>query len=246
MSIKRFNGQIDYFGITSGSAFACTNSAITIATADVVTSAADGSASGVHTDVTGASIKCDYTVKCAAGTGDGVTLPAILAPLTIAAGLLPAAISTGWTFFVTAIPITTAAGALPSFSMEAVGVKGTCAAGAYEALTGVVLSPFAVAQSLFDSVTPTGGTLVAASYTIGGSQQTKPDETNATGVLDVAQVLITGSFSIQQDADDVAPTVALGEGWTVQQPLAVTGTVGAVTTWTMTATCPVARAEEHS
>ena len=239
MSIKRYNGQIDYFGFSAGTAFECTSSQATIATSDVAPLNADGTYTDFKADITGATIQCEHTVKCEAS--GGVAMPALLALLTIASADLPSAIS-AWKFVCTGWTLNTAAATLPQLTMTGAGVLGECVATAYDLGDNVVISPFACAQALFGIGSVTGGTLTGANYVCSGSQQTKPDGTNAPAVLDIAQGIITASLTIQQSADSTPPTFALGAGWKLQQPLTFTGTAGTVTTWTMTAVKPLARA----
>lgn len=233
MSIKRYNGQIDYFGI-GGAAFSVTGSQANIATSDIVPIKADGTASGFKADVTGATLQSDYSVLCGANAEGGVALPAPLALLTVAAADLPEAIS-AWKFATSGWTLNTAAGTLPTFSVTATGAIAECFAQEYDLGDNVVISPFACSQLLFGIGSASGGEVASANYTCSGSVQTKPNGDNAPAVADLAQCIITAAISIQQSADSTKPTFTLGNGWTLQQPLAVSSTVGGVTTWTLTA-----------
>lgn len=167
MSIKRFNGQIDYFGL-NGAAFACTSSQVSIATTDIAPVAGDGTLSTFQADVSGASLQADYTVKCGAAAEGGVALPLLLSVLIIADADLPAALAT-WKFYTSGWTLNTQAGTPPSFSASATGLKEDCAADAY-VLANVVIKPYASAQLLFNVGTVTGGTIVTANYEMSGSE----------------------------------------------------------------------------
>lgn len=243
MSIKRIKGQVDYFGIVAetDTPFECTDSTASVSTNDVTPNAPDGTFTDFISEVSGATLQSDYTVKCPAGTVGGVAIPALLGILDVDTADLPACLPAPWEFFVTGCTVNTAAGTLPTLSLSATGIKGTCAAPAYVAKTGVVLSPFAKAQLLFGIGSATGGTVTGANYVFSGSTQTKTGGDSAPVVLDISGGIITASLTLNQSVDGTPPTFALGEGWKIQQPLVNAGTSAGLTTWTMTAVLPLAK-----
>lgn len=239
MSIKRYRGQTDYFGFTATDVDV-QDSSVAVSMNEIQDFSEDGALTNLSTVVAGVTLTSNYTVRCGAKTA--FQLPALLSKLTINAGDLPVAVSTSWVYFVTGMTIETSAGAMPTFGATATGIKADCAPTAYAAFDTIPLSPFAKAQALFNIGTATDGILAAASYSFGGSIQTKTNGAGANVVIDLTGAAITANITLNQSADDVQPTFALGEGWILQTPLVNAGSVSGVTTWTLTAVLPLTRA----
>ena len=234
-SIQALHGQVDYYGLDDGQ-FECTSSSASVEVN--VIDAPDQNGDIFKSDIAqiGGSIEATYSCKCLPSGGTALVLPELGNIVTPDAGELPPALA-GWSFLVDGWTITTAAGAMPTVSLNASGISTTCRGPAYGplAFTGTI-KPRSGAQMLDSCATINGEGVVlsGATYTASGDTVTAPGQTGKVIAADFTAGVVTAALTLQQTEDGKPPAVTAGAGWEITEPLAVSGSAGEWTEWTVT------------